>query len=383
MESFSDEAELSQSERGEEGGDLEEELSPETSSKESSENPKRKRLYLLRANGRIDLYTMREDSGYYGGIARSNLVKLSLQSGQYIGSVGIDLAKAFQNYHLRLRDEIDVEEVITYSTIGVNNINDQIIAVVIGKQRMPFGQREVPQQPHLFWDNEIEYIRRLFRVIGGQIYLSNLPVLEGVIDDVEIAVFESSENDFDIRGGVGASIRLTKWIETNEYTYSLSASYARKENSHLRRSTPMRMGRHHIGTIPRLRGLNGDEERMSVGFKMESAYSDDFVLWGEALYFDNSPLFSLMGLDSNFGLSVGNVSKFKEDYYISSEFTTVNRFKKTYGLGLWRKLHQSSNIQGLFLGGEYRHEDYDNGKRDNVLSVTLRLRFLYSKVLGK
>ena len=324
------------------------------------------RLVILGLHGTLQLYHFRQgyEEGTDGsaGVSRRSRLNAGVTIGNVSADLGLDISHLLEDYSFNVNKDFDMEAFVSKATITVQNINDHLTAVIVGKQIIPFGQRIANLPLPSSWDNPVEDIRLIRGVIGITAKLSDLPILEGLVDELELSVFESSTLDFSMEGGLGVAIRLTKTIESDELEHELSFSYAQKENNHVL-------------------WREGTERRASLGIISETPFTDDTFVWAEGIHFENHPIYRA---PKEWALSTGVVSKISSNTYLSGELTWANNFTKSYATGFWFNLHQKVGSQ-LLLGAEYRHTKYKDTfygtfKEDvDQLSLTLRILFYKTK----
>ncbi|MCY4645078.1 MAG: hypothetical protein OXB88_10710 [Bacteriovoracales bacterium] len=316
-------------------------------------------LQINQFNGKYDLPT--DDDAYVSPRSR---FFVTATSGKFFISLGVDAARLFKRHSLDV-DKVKMEEFLSDASIQIRNINDQLTAIIIGKQYIPFGQRVSHLPPASSWENPIQNVRLITDTIGFSVELSELPTLKSVVDFVELSVFESSEFDLSVDGGLGIAARLTKIFEKGNLEHEVTVSYAQKENDHL----PFR---------------EGTEQRFSVGLISESSFSEDFFSWVEWIYFDNHPYYR--GQD-NQALILGMTSTiFNDKTYWTAEVSLSPDHASNYSVGMWYNVAQKLGLQTL-VGGEYRHNEYKDpalrgyfgGKSDDQIGASVRMLFYKTK----
>ena len=355
-----------------EAGDKEEGEALEAGSKAlSAKNPERQgRLLIFGVGGVVQLnhFEHEYDNGEkndFSNVSPRSRTFFDITSKNIVARLGVDMSRLFANNSLDLDDDFDMGTFLSDATIDIRNINGQVSAIIIGKQVIPFGLRPPNLPPPSSWNDPIHAVRFITDVIGVSVELIELPGLQTLVDSIEASVFESSQFDFDIDGGLGFSIRLRKNIFTSKLDHELSASYLKMENDHL----PFR---------------RGPEERVSVGIITETSMSEKLYAWAEWLYFKNhwvyyspeSQAFTL-GLTSTI---------FDEDTYWSSEAVWADDYTSSFATSVWRRVRQRMGLQVL-LGAEYRHARYEEahysrslaGKSDNSIGLSTRLLFYKTK----
>ena len=326
---------------------------------EEAQDDKR-RLFIMNFGATLDFYRLNGDRGE--GLAPSSFATAQLTSEDITVALEADLSHLFENYSLDANDDFDWGRFVSEANIKIQNVGDRPVAVIVGKQTIPFGQGLISMPPPFFWNNPVEQLRIIRGVMGVSVELSELPNFQNIVDQVEFSVFESSRTwDFDIRGKPAYSIRFKKLIETDNHEHEITASYARINNDHLRAAV--------------LRPKD-DEERVSLGFMTETPFVDDLTLWGEVIQFKNNPLFPRNRLL----FSTGAVKEIAPRVFLSGEFSAMKKFQKSYSGAVWYRLHSREGRQ-LTFGIEYRHTDFDNRllKDDNYIGIMMRLQFYKAK----
>ena len=323
-----------------------------------------KQLYILNFGATLDLYNLDKDRG--PGLAPTSFATAQLTSEDVTLALEADLSHLFENHSLDVNnDDFDWGRFVSEASIKIQNVGDRPVAVIVGKQTIPFGQGLAALPPPFFWNNPTEQLRTIRGVMGVSVEVSELSNFQGIVDQVEISAFESSADwDFDIEGKPAYSIRLTKFIETDEYEHEITTSYARINNGHQQEAFHPE-------------DYADYEERISIGFKTETPFVDDLTLWGEAIYFRGNVLFPRNDLV----LSSGIVKQVSEGVFLSGEFSTINEFQKSYAGAVWYRFHAEEGRQ-LYLGMEYRHTDFDNDLLDDISDIGIMMRLQFYKAKG-
>ena len=321
---------------------------------EGSEQDSPDRLYVIGFSSTLDFYHLNEGRT---GLAPTSLAELSAVSGKYSAALALDLSHLFETHSLDTNDDFDWESFVKEANVQIQDIGGEPVTIVVGKQVIPFGQGFTRQPLPFFWNNPTVNTQIVEGVMGVSVKLSELPLFQELVDEVEFSVFESSrEWDFDIQGKPAFSIRMNKTLETDEHEHTITASYVNMDNDHLK--PPLSIG------------IDDNEERISLGFISESVFTEDLLLWGETIYFENNPYFRS---PSRLLLSTGTVYQVGDKTFWTGEYNTMERRHKSYATGLWYRPVSRQGYQ-LSVGLEYRYTDYDLTKNESQVGVILRIQ---------
>jgi len=247
------------------------------------------------------------------------------------------LQEIFKNNEVKFNDGFSIEEFISEAYIEIKEVGGSPIAVIVGKQPIPFAQN-VQAMP-IFSNNPLSDLQQIKEVYGLTVDLTE--GLFGIFDEIEVSTFETEAGDLSIGSIDGAAIRLSKSLTDN---ILLTIGHAELGNSHLD---------------------TGRESRTTVGLIGES---DDGMLvgWVEGMYFSNNPKYP----DSSFSITAGSMVKVSRTTDVIVEFNYVEKEVMQYAIGT-----RTALTQRLSLGIEARYNDYVNGKNDIVLGLNLDYQF--------
>ena len=174
---------------------------------------------------------------------------------------------------------------------------------------------------------------------------------------MEFSIFESStEWDFDIEGRPAYSFRAKKTFETDEHEHTLTASYTRIDNRHVKG--------------PLSTGLENKQERISLGVISESTFTEDLLTWGEIVHFNNHPLYRS---PSRFLYSTGAVIQIADRTFLSGEYNTMRKHHESYATALWHRPISEQGLQ-LSVGLEYRYTNYYLMEDDYSVGLLFRIQ---------
>ena len=243
------------------------------------------------------------------------------------------LEKIFKDNKVEFNDDFDLGEFIDEAYIEIKEVGGSPIAVIVGKQPIPFSQK-VQAMP-LFSDNPLANLQSIDEVFGVTVDLTE--GLFGIFDQVELSAFETQAGDLEIGNINGASVRLSKMLTDN---ILLTVGHAEL-------------------------GANSSEEehsrRTRVGLVAEST-DGMLVGWVEGMYFSNDPTYP----DSSFGITAGAIVRVHRTTDIIVEFSAVENELKQYAIGTRTALTSRTT-----LGVEVRYNDWDNRDNDVVFGVNV------------
>ncbi len=225
----------------------------------------------------------------------------------------------FKEQGIRFAKHFNLGTFIKEAFIEIKEVNGAPVAVVVGKQPIPFGQN-VEAMP-LFQNSPLD--QSIEEVFGFTVDLQE--GIFGVFDQVELSLFETESGDFEIGRMDGVSVRMSKLL-TDQFLMTLSHA---------------QLGNTHTDT--------GHEKRTSIGLIGEST---DGVLvgWIEGFIFSNNPKYQ----NSNYGVTLGALMKLNGTTDVIVEYSYIEKEIKETGIGL--KKHLSDNLQA---GIEVRYNNRD------------------------
>ncbi len=247
------------------------------------------------------------------------------------------LEEIFKQNEVSFNDDFSIEEFISEAYIEIKEVGGSPIAVIVGKQPIPFAQN-VQAMP-MFENNPLSSLQQIDEVYGLTVDLTE--GLFGMFDQVEISAFETESGDLALGSIDGVSVRLSKMLTDN---ILLTIGHAELGNSHLN---------------------SGNERRTTVGLIGES--NDGLLVgWVEGMYFSNSPTYP----NSSFAITVGGMMRVHRTTDVIVEFNYVEKEVLQYAIGT-----RTALTSNLSLGVEARFNDYLNRDNDIVLGVNLTYKF--------
>jgi hypothetical protein len=239
------------------------------------------------------------------------------------------LEKILKDNEISFTEDFSIGEFIEEAYIEIKDVGGSPIAVIVGKQPIPFGQN-VQAMP-IFANNPLASLQEINEVYGLTVDLTE--GLFGVFDQVEVSAFETEKGDLKLGTIDGISVRLSKILTDN---ILLTLSHAELGNGHL---------------------TTGSESRSSVGLIGES--NDGMLVgWVEGMYFSNNPEYP----NSKFGITVGGMVRVHRTTDVIVEFNYVEKELRQYAIGTRTALTESWT-----LGVEVRYNDYVTNRDDEVV----------------
>ena len=144
------------------------------------------RLFVLGFNTTLDFYHLDESRE---GLAPTSLAEWGLASGNISAALTADLSHLFETYSLDVNDDFDWGRFIHEASIKIQDIGGEPVALILGKQKIPFGQGFSRMPLPLFWNNPTELMREIRGVMGVTAKLSDLSNFQGLIDEAEVFHF--------------------------------------------------------------------------------------------------------------------------------------------------------------------------------------------------
>lgn len=249
------------------------------------------------------------------------------------------LEHIFNENSVEFNNDFSIQEFIKEAYIEIREIKGIPVAVIVGKQPIPFGQN-IQAMP-IFKNNPLSNLQEIDEVYGLTVELTE--GLFGLFDQLEVSAFETENGDLELGKIDGLSVRLSKTLTEN---WLLTISHARLGNSHLNAET---------------------ESRTSVGIIGESD-SGDLVGWFEGVYFSNNPEYP----NSSFAFTGGVMYRVHRTTDIVVEYSYVQ--KAIHDLGVGIKTYLTKN---LTLGGEVRLRHHMS-KDDTEIIFGINLTYIFS-----
>ena len=248
------------------------------------------------------------------------------------------LEHIFEQNSVEFNNGFSIQEFIREAYIEIRDLGGVPVAVIIGKQPIPFGQN-IQAMP-LFSSNPLNRLQEINEVYGLTVELTE--GLFGIFDQVELSVFETKGGDLELGKIDGLSIRLSKYL-TDQWLLTLS--HAEMGNSHLN---------------------SGHERRTSVGLVGQTE-DGDLVGWVEGILFSNNPQYP----NSRFALTVGASYRVHRTTEVVLEYSYVQA--AVHDLGLAIKTNITKNLSA---GAEIRYRNYvERNDHEVIFGISLTYRF--------
>ena len=304
-------------------------------------------LFVLGLHGGIQpfFYVTRDNVGL--AASANSPIKISLEIMEDLKyEIALDLSRLLVRKGIS-SNTIEISKFISEATITLQREEDYLMAFIIGKQVIPIGHDVMRSLFRPLSENMSEHEEdkhRLDGVLGVTVKVVDLPILDHLVDELELSLFESSTLDFSIDNNIGISVRAQKSFQIiDDGQTMLSISYLSRDFNRI-----------------------DFEQRLSFGFTQELPFLET-LLWAEAMYLKNYLNMS----QTDWEFSVGTILKVLDDLYLSTEIFR-NSQQTTYGLGLYVEEFYSEETTA---GVEYRYTDYDDlSKQDSgALSILFRV----------
>lgn len=249
------------------------------------------------------------------------------------GVITFKLNELFKENKVDFNDDFDLAAFIEEAYIEIRQINGAPVAVVVGKQPIPFGN-DIKPMP-IFENNPLASMQDIDEVVGLTVELSE--GLFGIFDQVEASVFETEGGDLEVGKIDGISVRLSKMLNDN---WLLSLSHAEMGNNHLQ---------------------TGHERRTSIGL-VGTSTDGMLVGWVEGMFFSNNPEYP----NAEFALTVGGMVRVHKTTDVIIEYNYVQDNVSQIAVGVRTALTARTT-----LGLEVRYNDFDDKKDEFVIGLNL------------
>ena len=287
-----------------------------------------------------DLIYSKNSSGKYRDslkLVRNDVVIEARISDMVKAVVGFELNRTLRESGSDVSDDFNSDEFLAQFEIQVKPdfLNGGYVAV--GKL-LEVGP-EIPTELLRHQGSPIEDLNEIRQVYGFAVHLPNfLNFL-----DVQATVFETSEYDLDIRGGVGGNIVLSKNFLENRLKVQSGLTVLQHQDE--------------------------GETEVRVPVSLFYKVSDAWKVYGEAIYFKNNEDYP----DSQFALSGGTSYEIAKGVKLVLEGTYVE--KALYELATGAVFEVSRNVT---VGPEVRYTVYDGENlSDGHLSFGGRVRVVF------
>lgn len=275
-----------------------------------------------------------EINSHFGG----SFVSLSVEWRNKVRAVvTAKLDTLFAENDIEFNDNFSIGEFIKEAYIEIREVGGTPVAVVVGKQPIPFAQG-VEAMP--FYDNNpLQDLQEIKEVYGVTVNLTE--GLFGLFDQAEVSAFETDGGDLSLGRIDGVSIRLSRLITEN---WLLTLSHASLGNEHLD---------------------TGHENRTSIGLIGQS--SDGVLVgWVEGMYISNNPKY----LESNYGITAGAMMRVHRSTDVIVEYSWIEKELQEIGLGV-----RTALTRNLSLGAEVRYQMNQSSRNDIITGIVLTYTF--------
>ena len=305
-------------------------------------------LVVLGLHGSLQpfFYTTKESVGL--AASGESPIKISLELMEQIKyEIAFDLSRVLLRKGIVPGDEFDMDKFISEATITLQREEDYLLALIIGKQVIPIGHDVMrslfrPLSENMSENEEDEH--KLDGVLGFTVKVVDMPILDYLVDELELFLFESSTLDFSINDKIGISMSTQRSFQIIDAQTTLSVSYLTRSFNEI-----------------------NSEQRISFGVVQEVPFPFlETLLWAEAMYLKNYLNLSQTG----WKFSVGTISRILNNFYLSAGLSKNSR-QNSYGVGLYMRASKDLPLNKMTAGVEYRYTDYyDLSKQDSgALSV--------------
>tara|TARA_R110002072_G_scaffold64203_9_gene160003 strand:+ start:50271 stop:51272 length:1002 start_codon:yes stop_codon:yes gene_type:complete len=243
------------------------------------------------------------------------------------------LEELFKSNKVEFTDDFDLAAFVEEAYIEIREINGSPIAIVIGKQPIPFGN-DIKAMP-IFRNNPLANLQDIDEVFGVTVDLTE--GLFGIFDQAEVSVFETEAGDLEVGRIDGVSVRLSKMLKDN---WLLTLSHAEQGNNHLN---------------------TGHERRSSIGI-VGTSTDGMLVGWAEGMFFSNNPEYP----NADFGLTVGAMVRVHRTTDVIVEYSYIEKEVSQIALGVRTALTARTT-----LGFEVRYNDFEDKSDELVFGLNL------------
>jgi hypothetical protein len=219
------------------------------------------------------------------------------------------------------------QEFVKDAFIEIQDIGGTATAIIIGKQPIPFGEKQHLKEMPIFDRQEILKIEDISEVFG--ITLSLTDGLKGVFDRVDLAAFESKAGDMELGRIDSVSMRLAKKINSGTEVTISHASIGHSDDKDGKREE-----RTVIGIITR-----SDDEKLSG--------------WVHGIHVLNNPQFP----NASYGITVGAKWDVLPFTRVIAEYSWLSDSFSEYAIGISADLTKNTTVG---LGTRYRHNNEDD-----------------------
>jgi hypothetical protein len=297
-----------------------------------------------RVDSQVDLQTARNGNGTGTDtrIGRESFFQISnsMLGNKIHLSLGLKLETLFKENKIKLKDkDFNWQEFVKEAKIEIREIMGMPVAIIVGKQPIPFANVDDLKKLGEFDDDELSSIEDIKEVFGISLRLT--PNILNSIFKIDLSVFESKSRDLEIGSVDSFSVRLTKSVTDNTEISFSHARLGNKDNKDLK-----------------------TEERSVVGI-ITRTNGDLFTGWIHGIHVKNNPQFP----DAKYGLSMGVFVQSPVGSIIAEYNWLSNTFHEL-GIGLNFDL-----FKNLGAGVSTRYRMNDNGSAEWITGMELKVIF--------
>jgi hypothetical protein len=288
----------------------------------------------------VGLQSVHNSSGSHYKVAKDSFFQLSqsMFSNRVHLSLALKLEELFAKNSIELNNkDFSWQEFVKNAKIEIREIFGAPVAIIIGKQKIPFANKDDLKKLGDFDDHEMSSIEDIDEVMGLSLRLT--PKLLNSIFKIDLSAFESKSGDLEIGKVDSYSIRLSKSI-TDDIEVNLShARIGNKDN----------------------KGLEA-EERTVLGI-MTRTYDDMFSGWIHGIHLKNN----LKYPKAKYGLSAGAMFQGASGSVIVEYNWLENTFHEL-GAGINMDIHKN-----LAMGVSTRYRKNYDGSDVWITGIELKV----------
>jgi hypothetical protein len=264
----------------------------------------------------INIQGVHDASGSHARIGRDSFIALNHQLTDKIKvGLAVKLENLFKDNKLAIKDrDFKWQEFVKEAFIEIQDIGGTATAVIIGKQPIPFGDKQHLKEMPIFDQQDLLNIEDINEVFGIAVSLTD--GLGGVFDRVDISAFESKAGDMEIGRIDSLSIRLAKKVAAStEITIShASIGHSKDENGKREERTV-------VGIITR-----SDDEKLTG--------------WVHGIHLLNNPQFP----NARYGVTIGAKWDVLPFARVVAEYSWLSDSFSEYGIGISADITKNTTL---------------------------------------
>jgi len=254
-------------------------------------------------------------------------------------NLALKLEHLFRDNKIELKDSnFKWQEFVKEAFIEIRDVMGTPTAIIIGKQPIPFGEKETLKNMPIFDHQQLLAIEDINEVFGITVDMTE--GFMGIFNRVELSAFESKAGDMEVGRLDSFSIRVSKKITENA---QISISHA------------------HLGhkNEPGIKG----EDRTVIGIITRS---DDGKLTGHlhGIHLVNNAQFP----DAKYGITFGAQWEVLPFARVVAEYSWLSDSFSEYGVGISADL-----TKNLVLGVGTRYRSNENGSSEWLTGMELKV----------